>query len=86
VLFGFGTLGFTSFRLITADNVENVIVNAAHRLHQSKVPERMIGIQFVQIGDDEDATQALKELDTALEQKWNIRVWVIHDIFVPSID
>ncbi|KAF5334162.1 hypothetical protein D9758_014817 [Tetrapyrgos nigripes] len=65
------------------DNVENVIVNAAHRLQRSQVPERMIGIQFVQIGDDPDATQALKELDTALEQRWNIRDMVDTTLYDP---
>ncbi|THU82330.1 hypothetical protein K435DRAFT_691249 [Dendrothele bispora CBS 962.96] len=56
------------------DNVESVIVNAAQRLHRSQVPDRILGIQFVQIGDDPKATQALRELDSSLEHRYQIRV------------
>lgn len=57
-----------------ADDVESVIVNAAARLDRSQVPGHMLGIQFVQVGDDPDATRALQNLDNALANKYNIRV------------
>ena len=38
-----------------------------------------LGIQFVQIGDDPEATAALKELDDGLEQKHGIQVRRMHD-------
>ncbi|KAJ8079829.1 hypothetical protein PM082_016653 [Marasmius tenuissimus] len=56
------------------DDVESVIVEAALWLHRAQIPERLLGIQFVQIGNDQDATRALKRLDKSLESKYNIRV------------
>lgn len=38
------------------------------------VPLRQIGIQFVQIGDDPGATEALKELDEQLGPANGVRV------------
>lgn len=51
-----------------------VIVNAAHRLERSQVPEEMFGIQFVQIGTDEEAAFALRDLDDHLAKQYKIRV------------
>ncbi|KAG1759952.1 hypothetical protein EDD22DRAFT_781803 [Suillus occidentalis] len=50
-----------------------VIVNAAHRLERSQVPDEMFGIQFVQIGTDEEAAFALRELDDHLAKQYKIR-------------
>lgn len=38
------------------------------------VPLRQFGIQFVQIGDDPDAAEALKELDDQLGPDHGVRV------------
>ncbi|KAK7455840.1 hypothetical protein VKT23_010876 [Stygiomarasmius scandens] len=54
------------------DNVESVIVNASRQLSQAAVPERMLGIQFVQIGNDSDATKFLQHLDNQLKREHQI--------------
>lgn len=51
-----------------------MIVNFARRLDAKNVPLRQLGIQFVQIGDDPDATAALKELDDKLSPTHGVRV------------
>jgi hypothetical protein len=69
-----GTLhAYTPF-CSAADDPESVIVGAARRLDQSGVPARQMGVQFAQIGDDEDATEALRELDEGLAERHGIRV------------
>ncbi|KAJ8595016.1 hypothetical protein M405DRAFT_878461 [Rhizopogon salebrosus TDB-379] len=55
------------------DALPSVIVNAAQRLERGQVPDRMFGIQFVQIGTDEDAAAALRALDDHLEKEYRIR-------------
>lgn len=52
----------------------------------------MLGIQFVQVGDDPDATRALQRLDDALSNKYNIRVrdnsvgpWAYANVVFPRI-
>ncbi|KAL0569712.1 hypothetical protein V5O48_012251 [Marasmius crinis-equi] len=66
------------------DDVETIIVQAAQQLHRVQVPERLLGIQFVQIGNDLDATRALQKLDSALEKKHNIRDMVDTTLYDPS--
>jgi len=51
-----------------------VIIDFARRLDVKNIPLRQLGIQFVQIGDDPDATDALKELDDSLGPVHGIRV------------
>jgi hypothetical protein len=46
----------------------------ARRLDIRNVPLRQFGIQFIQIGDDGDASEALKELDANLGSERGIRV------------
>jgi hypothetical protein len=58
----------------TADDPESVIVTAAKRLDARHFPLSQIGIQFVQIGDDPKATDALRELDENLANVHGIRV------------
>jgi hypothetical protein len=48
-------------------------VTAARRLDQGKFPINQVGIQFIQIGNDPSATEALRELDDDLAGKYNIR-------------
>jgi len=57
-----------------ADDPESVIVTAAKRLDARHFPLSQVGIQFVQIGDDARATDALKELDENLASAHGIRV------------
>jgi hypothetical protein len=57
-----------------ADDPKSVIIQAARRLDQSGVPIHQLGVQFAQIGDDEDATEALRELDDDLSDAYGIRV------------
>ena len=56
------------------DDPESVIITAARRLDNNNFPLSQVGIQFVQIGTDPDATEALRELDDELSGKHNIRV------------
>ncbi|KAG6330684.1 hypothetical protein ID866_8402 [Astraeus odoratus] len=66
------------------DDLVQAIVDAAHRLDRAGVREDMFGIQFVQIGTDEDAAQALRALDDELEGKYRIRDIVDTTPFNPA--
>jgi hypothetical protein len=57
-----------------ADDPKQVIVEYARYLDRRNVALRQLGIQFVQIGDDPDATEALKELDDNLGPMHVVRV------------
>jgi hypothetical protein len=56
------------------DDPESVIITAARRLDKNNFPLSQVGIQFVQIGADPDATEALRALDDELSGEHNIRV------------
>ncbi|CAE7090599.1 unnamed protein product [Rhizoctonia solani] len=56
-----------------SDDPESVIVAAAKRLDKGEFPLSQVGIQFVQIGSDPEATEALAELDDDLAGKYSIR-------------
>jgi hypothetical protein len=58
---------------VPTDDPEEVIIGAARWLDKTAVPARQIGVQFAQIGDDEDATEALRELDEGLADQHGIR-------------
>ncbi|KAF7968951.1 hypothetical protein HWV62_28793 [Athelia sp. TMB] len=58
---------------VPTDDPKSVIINAARRLDHAAVPQHLFGIQFAQIGDEEDATEALRELDDDLEHEHGIR-------------
>jgi len=51
---------------VPTDDPRPVIVECARRLDERNVPLHQLGIQFVQIGDDPEAAEALKELDDQL--------------------
>lgn len=68
-----------------ADDPESVIVTAAKRLDARHFPLAQVGIQFVQIGDDRRATEALKELDENLASLYGIRVSICHCHSTPFI-
>ncbi|KAF8524753.1 hypothetical protein JB92DRAFT_2806465 [Gautieria morchelliformis] len=55
------------------DDPESVIVTAAKRLDAQHAPIAQVGIQFVQLGSDPQATEALQEMDDELANKHNIR-------------
>jgi hypothetical protein len=65
--------------LVPADDPRSVIVEFARRLDVKNVPLRQLGIQFVQIGDDADAAEALKELDDQLGPDHGVRVSSRHN-------
>ncbi|KAI0322051.1 hypothetical protein OF83DRAFT_1167959 [Amylostereum chailletii] len=69
---------------VPTDDPEEVIIKTARRLDDSGVPSRMLGIQFVQIGDDPNATDALRELDDDLAHKHGIRDMVDTTLFNPN--
>lgn len=50
-----------------------MIVAAARRLDRGNFPLSQLGIQFVQVGDDAGAAEALAELDDDLAGKYGIR-------------
>lgn len=55
------------------DDPESVIVAIASRLDRGNFPLTQIGVQFVQVGDDADAREALQELDDALQSQHSCR-------------
>ena len=57
-----------------ADDPSQAIIEYARYLDRRNVALRQLGIQFVQIGDDLDATEALKELDDNLGPTHGVRV------------
>jgi len=55
------------------DDPESVIMTAARRLDKNNFPLSQVGIQFVQIGTDPEATEALRQLDDELSGKHDVR-------------
>ncbi|WRT69657.1 uncharacterized protein IL334_006647 [Kwoniella shivajii] len=55
------------------DDPESVIITFAKRLDKGEHPLSQIGIQFLQVGDDASAKEALQELDDGLSDKHDIR-------------
>jgi len=55
------------------DEPKEVIIDAARRLDRTGVAPHRFGIQFAQIGDDEDASIALRELDDGIAAVNGIR-------------
>lgn len=66
-----------SFLVITdgaaTDDPESVIVQAARRLDEGRFPLSQVGIQFVQIGTDDNAAEALRVLDDDLATVHGVR-------------
>lgn len=50
------------------------IVSLARRLDRGNYPLAQVGIQFVQIGNDDAATEFLKQLDDDLSGVFGVRV------------
>lgn len=55
---------------------EGVIVDAGKRLEAIRAPAFQLGLNFVQIGSDEEAQQALTYLDDHLKTEYGIRDFV----------
>ncbi len=69
------------------DDPESVIVQAARRLDEGRFPLSQVGIQFIQIGNDAAAAEALQELDDGLAETHKIRVSDCHEnLFAGSPD
>ncbi|ORY84073.1 hypothetical protein BCR35DRAFT_303119 [Leucosporidium creatinivorum] len=63
------------------EDPEEVIVNAARRLEEMRMPPYQLGIQFVQIGADDEASAHLTSLDDDLREKHGIRDLVDTTLF-----
>ncbi|AFR95509.2 hypothetical protein C343_03612 [Cryptococcus neoformans C23] len=59
--------------LAPTDDPESVIVTIARRLDRGQYPLSQVGIQFLQIGNDPEAREALQELDDDLSSEHGIR-------------
>ncbi|EAL20866.1 hypothetical protein CNBE2270 [Cryptococcus deneoformans B-3501A] len=59
--------------LAPTDDPESVIVAIARRLDRGQYPLSQVGIQFLQIGNDPEAREALQELDDELSSEHGIR-------------
>ncbi|KAF9782223.1 hypothetical protein BJ322DRAFT_204390 [Thelephora terrestris] len=55
------------------DSPEEPIIRSAKFFQQGQFPLDQVGIQFIQVGDDPEATQFLEELDTGLTEGGNTR-------------
>jgi len=63
----------TDGRADDPDSVRDLIVEMASRLDDSRLAQHQMGICFLQIGDDPDASAALAELDDDLQEAHNVR-------------
>lgn len=57
-----------------SDDPASVIIAAARRLDAGLFPLAQVGIQFIQVGDDQRASRALRELDRHLSGLNGVRV------------
>ncbi|RXK35430.1 hypothetical protein M231_07285 [Tremella mesenterica] len=55
------------------DDPESVLISIAKRLDRGEYPLSQVGVQFLQIGDDAEAREALQELDDGLSSAHGIR-------------
>lgn len=56
------------------------------RLDSIRAPPYQLGIQFLQIGDDDEATEFLRELDDDLKEEHSVRDMVDTTPYTGSID
>ncbi|KIR29410.1 hypothetical protein I307_01314 [Cryptococcus deuterogattii 99/473] len=55
------------------DDPESVIITIARRLDRGQYPLSQVGIQFLQIGNDPEAREALQDLDDGLSSEHGVR-------------
>ncbi|OCF43858.1 hypothetical protein I317_02301 [Kwoniella heveanensis CBS 569] len=55
------------------DDPESVLIACAKRLDKGEYPLSQVGVQFLQIGDDVEAREALQELDDGLSSAHGVR-------------
>ncbi|WWC65770.1 uncharacterized protein I303_108392 [Kwoniella dejecticola CBS 10117] len=55
------------------DDPESVLIACAKRLDRGEYPLSQVGVQFLQIGDDSEAREALQELDDGLAAAHGVR-------------
>ena len=53
--------------------LKKCIVECARQLDWMQAPDRQVGVQFLQVGNDDTATESLEELDNALAEEFRIR-------------
>lgn len=53
--------------------LESELIRAARELDRLRAPQRQVGVQFFQVGNDEGAAESLEELDNALAEENEIR-------------
>lgn len=51
---------------VPSDDVESILINAAQKLDKLDAAPHQVGVQFFQVGNEEGAAAALKELDDEL--------------------
>ncbi|KAG8775848.1 hypothetical protein FRC12_001237 [Ceratobasidium sp. 428] len=75
----FATTGIKPLNLIVitdgepSDDPKSVIVAAARRLDTGRFPLTQVGVQFIQVGSDPRASQALRDLDDHISMHNNVR-------------
>jgi hypothetical protein len=73
----FTYLTCTIIAIADGDELLRCIIEAASRLDRQQVPLEKFGIQFVQIGTDQDAARSLQVLDDELSDRYKIRVRLV---------
>jgi len=58
---------------VPTDDPESVIIQSAQKLDDMDADYTQVGIQFFQIGDDPEATEALRDMDDALSTRGGVR-------------
>jgi hypothetical protein len=56
-----------------AEDLEELLVRIAKQLDEMNAPKSQVGIQFLQVGDDEEAANYLEYLDNQIKGKYGIR-------------
>ncbi|KDQ21105.1 hypothetical protein BOTBODRAFT_27105 [Botryobasidium botryosum FD-172 SS1] len=73
----FASIRPVNFIIITVgefgDELAGAIINAARWLDENHFPLPQVGLQFVQVGNNPEATKALKKLDDDIAQEHGIR-------------
>ncbi|KAG2354147.1 hypothetical protein BDR07DRAFT_1483579 [Suillus spraguei] len=79
-----GSISTSCTKLTDSDDLLRCIIEAASRLDKQTGSSQKFGIQFVQIGTDQDAAKALHMLDDELSERYKIRDIVDTTPFDPA--